>query len=180
MQLRYEHGALSREDSNGAPCGLQDIFALCRQARHRNLGRLRSGRITALPPRLHRQTHGCEGRLATCPRRRPWRPRSAYDRELRRVVSRTGQCLSRGRGIGPRGRRPIQIADTGAITYTVGQPANWTGVFADRPEGDALADEHSGTFVQWTGRTGHLVTTAEYELNWERDDPRTSSPWKAR
>jgi hypothetical protein len=46
----------------------------------------------------------------------------------------------------------------------VGQPANWTGVFADRSEAEALADEHSGTFVQWTGRTGHLVTTAEYEL----------------
>ena len=38
------------------------------------------------------------------------------------------------------------------------------GVFADRSEAEALADEHSGTFVQWTGRTGHLVTTAEYDL----------------
>ena len=57
-----------------------------------------------------------------------------------------------------------QLADSGATTYTVGQPANWTGVFADRSEAEALADEHSGTFVQWTGRTGHLVTTAEYDL----------------
>jgi len=57
-----------------------------------------------------------------------------------------------------------QLADSGAITYTVGQPANWIGAFADRSEAEALADEHSGTFVQWTGRTGHLVTTAEYDL----------------
>jgi hypothetical protein len=57
-----------------------------------------------------------------------------------------------------------QLADSGTITYTVGQPANWIGAFADRSEAEALADEHSGTFVQWTGRTGHLVTTAEYDL----------------
>ena len=57
-----------------------------------------------------------------------------------------------------------QLADSGATTYTVGQPANWIGVFADRSEAEALADEHSGTFVQWTGRTGHVVTTAEYDL----------------
>ncbi len=61
-------------------------------------------------------------------------------------------------------REWAQLADSGAITYTVGQPANWTGVFTDRSEAEALADEHSGTFVQWTGRTGHLVTTAEYDL----------------
>jgi hypothetical protein len=57
-----------------------------------------------------------------------------------------------------------QLVNSGAITYTVGQPANWIGAFADRSEAEALADEHSGTFVQWTGRTGHLVTTAEYDL----------------
>lgn len=61
-------------------------------------------------------------------------------------------------------REWAQLADSGATTYTVGQPANWIGAFADRSEAEALADEHSGTFVQWTGRTGHLVTTAEYDL----------------
>jgi len=61
-------------------------------------------------------------------------------------------------------REWAQLADSGATTYTVGQPANWIGAFTDRSEAEALADEHSGTFVQWTGRTGHRVTTAEYDL----------------
>jgi hypothetical protein len=60
-----------------------------------------------------------------------------------------------------------QLADSGATTYTVGQPANWTGVFADRSDAEALADEHGGTFIEWTGRTGHLVTTAGYDLDLE-------------
>jgi hypothetical protein len=64
-------------------------------------------------------------------------------------------------------REWTQLADSGATTYTVGQPANWIGAFADQSQAEALADEHSGTFVKWTGRTGHVVTTAEYDLELE-------------
>lgn len=60
-----------------------------------------------------------------------------------------------------------QLADSGATTYTVGEPASWIGVFADRSEAEAVADRHSGTYIQWTGRTGHVVTTAEYDLELE-------------
>jgi hypothetical protein len=60
-------------------------------------------------------------------------------------------------------REWAQLADSGTTSYTVGQPANWIGVFADRSEAEALADEHGGTFIEWTGRTGHIVTTAEYD-----------------
>ena len=61
-------------------------------------------------------------------------------------------------------RQWAQLADSGTTTYTVGQPANWIGVFADRSEAEALADEHGGTFIEWTGRAGHVVTTAEHDL----------------
>ena len=60
-----------------------------------------------------------------------------------------------------------QLADSGATTFTVGQPANWIGVFAERSAAEALADEHGGTFVEWAGRTGHVVTTAEHDLELE-------------
>ena len=54
-----------------------------------------------------------------------------------------------------------------ATTYTAGQPASWIGVFADRSEAEALADEYGGTFIEWTGRTGRVVTTAEHDLGLE-------------
>jgi hypothetical protein len=38
-----------------------------------------------------------------------------------------------------------QLADSGATTYTTGEPAQWIGVFADRSAAEALADEHGGT-----------------------------------
>jgi len=60
-----------------------------------------------------------------------------------------------------------QLADSGATTYMVGEPAHWTGVFADRSAAEALADEHGGTFIEWTGRTGHIVTTADCDLELE-------------
>ena len=40
-------------------------------------------------------------------------------------------------------------------------------VFADRSAAEALADQHGGTFIEWTGRTGHVVTTADYDLELE-------------
>ena len=60
-----------------------------------------------------------------------------------------------------------QLADSGATTYTTGEPAHWIGVFADRSAAEALADEHGGTLIEWTGRTGHVVTTADYDLELE-------------
>jgi hypothetical protein len=38
-------------------------------------------------------------------------------------------------------------------------------VFLDRESAEAAADEYGGTFVQWDGRTGHVVTTAEYDAD---------------
>ena len=40
-------------------------------------------------------------------------------------------------------------------------------VFADRSAAEALADQHGGTFIEWTGRTGHIVTTADCDLELE-------------
>jgi hypothetical protein len=69
------------------------------------------------------------------------------------------------------------LAARGATTYEVGPLGGNTTVFADRESAEAAADEYGGgIFIQWDGRTGHVVTTAEYDADqaaWcDRAEPR--------
>lgn len=68
------------------------------------------------------------------------------------------------------------LASRGVTTYEVGTPGRTTTVFLDRKSAEAAADEHGGgIFIQWDGRTGHVVTTAEYDADYaawsDRADP---------
>jgi hypothetical protein len=58
------------------------------------------------------------------------------------------------------------LAARGVTTYEAGPPGGNTAVFLDRESAEAAADEYGGgTFIQWDGRTGHVVTTAEYDAD---------------
>jgi hypothetical protein len=59
------------------------------------------------------------------------------------------------------------LASRGVTTYEVGPPGRDTTVFLDRESAEAAADRTSGgTFIQWDDRTGHVVTTAEYDTDY--------------
>jgi hypothetical protein len=53
------------------------------------------------------------------------------------------------------------LMDAGATTYAVGPVPAVAAVYLDRAAAEAAADELDGTYIEWTGRTGHQVLTAE-------------------
>ena len=54
-----------------------------------------------------------------------------------------------------------QYLDAGATTYAVGPVPAVAAVYLDRAEAEAAADELGGKYIEWTGRTGHQLVTAE-------------------
>ncbi len=57
--------------------------------------------------------------------------------------------------------------DAGATTYAVGPVPGRAAVYLDRAEAEAAADELGGKFIEWSGRTGRQLTTAEYRASAE-------------
>jgi hypothetical protein len=53
--------------------------------------------------------------------------------------------------------------DAGETTYAVGRVPAVVTVYLDRAEAEAAADELGGTYVEWTGHTGHQVTTDDLQ-----------------
>jgi hypothetical protein len=51
--------------------------------------------------------------------------------------------------------------DAGETTFAVGFPVP-DAVYVDRAEAEAAADELGAPYIEWTGRRGRQVTTAEY------------------
>jgi len=52
--------------------------------------------------------------------------------------------------------------DAGATTYAVGPVTAVSGVYLDRAEAEAAADELRAPLIEWDGHTGHQV---EYEAD---------------
>ena len=50
--------------------------------------------------------------------------------------------------------------DSGVPTFAVG-PLSRPSVYLDRAEAEAAADELDGTYIEWSGCTGHQVLTPE-------------------
>jgi hypothetical protein len=61
--------------------------------------------------------------------------------------------------------------DAGETTFVVGPVPGRCAVYLDRAEAEAAADELGGTYIEWIGHTGHLVTTPEYQAAIEAPDP---------
>jgi len=61
--------------------------------------------------------------------------------------------------------------DAGATTYAVGPVPVPVAVYLDRAEAEAAADELGGTYIEWTGRTGRQVATAEYRAYADAGEP---------
>ena len=55
------------------------------------------------------------------------------------------------------------LMDSGATTYAVGPVPAIAAVYLDRAAAEAAADELDGTYIEWTGHTGHLIRTPEYQ-----------------
>jgi hypothetical protein len=55
--------------------------------------------------------------------------------------------------------------DAGATTYAVGPVPAVAAVYVDRAEAEAAADERDGTYIEWTGHTGHQVVTADFQAD---------------
>jgi hypothetical protein len=55
--------------------------------------------------------------------------------------------------------------DAGSTTYAVGPVTAVAAVYVDRAEAEAAADELDGTYIEWTGRTGHQVSTPEPDFD---------------
>ena len=56
-----------------------------------------------------------------------------------------------------------QYLDAGATTYAVGSVPAVAAVYLDRAEAEAAADQLDGKYIEWTGRTGRQLVTAEAE-----------------
>jgi hypothetical protein len=55
--------------------------------------------------------------------------------------------------------------DAGETTYAVGPLPAVAAVYVDRAEAVAAADELDGTYIEWTGHTGHQVATPEPDFD---------------
>jgi hypothetical protein len=61
--------------------------------------------------------------------------------------------------------------DAGVTTYAVGPVPVPAAVYVDRAEAEAAADELDGRFIEWAGRTGHQLTTPEFQAATDTADP---------
>jgi hypothetical protein len=53
--------------------------------------------------------------------------------------------------------------EAGYTTCTVGSPPTWDAYFLDRGAAEMAAGEFGGSYCQWDGKTGHMVTVPERE-----------------
>ena len=53
--------------------------------------------------------------------------------------------------------------DAGYTTYSVGTPPAWSAFFLDQGVAEMAAGEFGGSYCQWDGKTGHMVTASERE-----------------
>jgi hypothetical protein len=56
-----------------------------------------------------------------------------------------------------------QLMDSGATTYTTGKVPGPYTVHLSRADAETAAGQADGTYIQWDGRHGRQVTTAEYD-----------------
>ena len=57
--------------------------------------------------------------------------------------------------------------EAGYTTYSVGSPSAWNALFLDRGAAEIAAGDFGGSYCEWNGCTGHMVTILEREAEAE-------------